>query len=502
MITYVDKIFAFISIFLVTLLGAVVPLFISSYSHSKAFNLALGFSGGILLSGGLVHLLPEAIEDLNRIKEHEHLDFKFPLCEICVVLGIYLIICVEQIIDFLIQKKKVGCTPEETEILDSDKCCNKCYNIFIYANKFDYLNFPKLIKHNEIEENRMYFVNLKKNEKIYNDDICLNKVENNNSSSLGLRSNNYIICEEDSEQKLKRSDSTEINLKYQHLSLNQNKDMLISKLNHETFIGSEEHILPIHYNSSFTNDNINGHGTKSLEGSSPVHNIHSKKEATDRNFYQMKQMELPMYQYAHEDKQFEKCDNDVICFVASLSGTPTEEETINNSTLNDKFNKTPIILLLAFSVHSIIEGITLGSVHNSFFASLSIIFHKGFASFSLGVNLLRKNTILKEYMLFMLFFSLMTPFGIILGLITNIFASSSVTVLKLLPSILTSVGAGTFIYISLFEIIGPLLYTYKIHNHCLHSKKNYHLYKIQHKIQIIVMIIIGSLIMLLITCFF
>ncbi|CRG93437.1 zinc transporter ZIP domain-containing protein [Plasmodium gallinaceum] len=444
MIPYIDKIFAFFSIFFVTIFGAVVPLCIESYSECKLFNLVLGYSGGILLGGGLVHLLPEAREDLNKVKKQQNLHFNYPLCEMFAVLGIFLIIIVEQISDYLIQKRK----NRHTEKPNEDNCCNECYNIFFYANKFDYINILNIIRNNKIEDNQMYFINLKNINSSKKDQNVIEKICTNKSAKLGNMNIRYMekknIC-----KKIKVQDSFEINSKYKNVSLNRNKNMLISKLNEKKKQNDEKQEV-----------------TRDLQSC-------CEEDMEDSNIY----------------------------FIQTFSDDIIEEYESDDS-IQYNFNKAPIILLLAFSFHSIIEGITLGSVKNSYVTNLSIISHKAFASFSIGINLINKHMKKKKYILFMFLFSLMTPLGILLGLVTNIFASTSSTVIQFLPSILASIGSGTFVYISLFEIIGPLLYTYKIHNHCMHTQKNFAYYKIQYKIQIILLIIIGALSMFILTWYF
>ncbi|CRG98869.1 zinc transporter ZIP domain-containing protein, putative [Plasmodium relictum] len=445
MIPYIDKIFAFFSIFFVTLFGSIIPLCVKSYSECKIFNLVLGYSGGILLSGGLVHLLPEARKDLNKIKKQQNLHFNYPICEMFAVLGIFLIIIVEQISDYLIQKRKY----ERTEKPNDDNCCNECYNIFFYANKFDYINILNIIKNNKIEDNKMYFINLKNINSVESDKHIIEKICTKKSLKLGKMNMKYTgkknVC-----RKIKVQDSFETNSKYKSISMKHNKKMLISKLNEKKKQNSERQ-------PDIIND---------------LHN-HYEDDLEDGNIY------------------FIQAFNDGII-----------EDYESDDTIQYNFNKAPIILLLAFSFHSIIEGITLGSVKNSYVTNFSIISHKAFASFSIGINLINMQIKKKKYILFMLLFSLMTPLGILLGLVTNIFASTSSTVIQFLPSILASIGSGTFVYISLFEIIGPLLYTYKIHNHCMHTQKNFAYFKIQYKIQIILLIIIGALSMFILTWYF
>ena len=113
-------------------------------------------------------------------------------------------------------------------------------------------------------------------------------------------------------------------------------------------------------------------------------------------------------------------------------------------------NMTPFVLMIALSVHSIFEGLAVGltsDVSNAFSMVLAIAVHKGAASSSLGISLVKTfpdDFTLCRWLVFV--FSLATPFGIILGMIL----SNSGPVYDV---IFNSLAAGSFVYIACSEVI-------------------------------------------------
>jgi zinc transporter 1/2/3 len=113
-------------------------------------------------------------------------------------------------------------------------------------------------------------------------------------------------------------------------------------------------------------------------------------------------------------------------------------------------NMTPFILMIALSVHSIFEGLALGlqpdlaSVVNMVIA---ILIHKGAASSSLGISLVKtfpNDFKLCRWLIFC--FSCATPLGVIIGMcVMN--AGDIYTI------VFSSIAAGSFVYIACSEVI-------------------------------------------------
>ncbi|EFA82691.1 zinc/iron permease [Heterostelium album PN500] len=113
----------------------------------------------------------------------------------------------------------------------------------------------------------------------------------------------------------------------------------------------------------------------------------------------------------------------------------------------------PYILVIGLSVHSLFEGIALG-VQNTQVRILDILVaifaHKFLASFALGVNIVQSksdNTSFLKIFTLILIFSIASPIGSIIGLLVSNLDCT------LASSILQGVASGTFLYISVIEII-------------------------------------------------
>jgi zinc transporter 1/2/3 len=109
-----------------------------------------------------------------------------------------------------------------------------------------------------------------------------------------------------------------------------------------------------------------------------------------------------------------------------------------NKTPQSKEGFTSYLLILALSIHACFEGIAIG-LQNSrmeiFYMFIAITFHKWVEALSIGINL-NKSNIEKDYFLkFIILFSLMTPIGILLGIIFSGFSD-------LIEAIFLAISAG------------------------------------------------------------
>jgi zinc transporter ZupT len=108
---------------------------------------------------------------------------------------------------------------------------------------------------------------------------------------------------------------------------------------------------------------------------------------------------------------------------------------------------TPFIMVIALSIHSMIEGFAVG-IENDWQKAIALVVaimaHKFIAAFALSIKL-RVNTFLKSKQKFMyfVFFCLMTPLGIMLGLFSN----SIINSFAIGSNIANAIAAGTFIYL-------------------------------------------------------
>jgi zinc transporter 1/2/3 len=114
----------------------------------------------------------------------------------------------------------------------------------------------------------------------------------------------------------------------------------------------------------------------------------------------------------------------------------------------------PFMLCLILSVHSIIAGTSLGleaSLLSSIAILIAIVAHKGSAAFALGVSLKNSAFPAPRHMVLIIFFSVMTPLGVLLG---SLFATAmSDKTAILMEAIFDGLAAGTFLYVAVADIM-------------------------------------------------
>ena len=122
--------------------------------------------------------------------------------------------------------------------------------------------------------------------------------------------------------------------------------------------------------------------------------------------------------------------------------------------LNQKNYFSSIVLMMGLGVHSILSGIALGSsIDDSEAVTLgvAILSHKYLASFAVGVPLNKSVMSLRVVMVIAFCFSLLTPIGILVGFLLQSSFSSN----PWISDIFICIAAGTFLYVSICEIMIP-----------------------------------------------
>eukprot|EP01088_Endostelium_zonatum_P001187 TRINITY_DN11482_c0_g1_i1.p1 TRINITY_DN11482_c0_g1~~TRINITY_DN11482_c0_g1_i1.p1 ORF type:complete len:344 (+),score=39.65 TRINITY_DN11482_c0_g1_i1:106-1137(+) len=116
----------------------------------------------------------------------------------------------------------------------------------------------------------------------------------------------------------------------------------------------------------------------------------------------------------------------------------------------------PLLLIIIFSLHEFIAGLALGISSETSKALpifLALITHKWLEAFSVGVALLRITTLSRfSFVRIILAYSATAPLGVIVGAMCRFFEGD---VTSVMTGIFTSLAAGTFIYVSLVDIILP-----------------------------------------------
>ncbi len=162
---------------------------------------------------------------------------------------------------------------------------------------------------------------------------------------------------------------------------------------------------------------------------------------------------------ANKIKKNEKAKDENIRKIGTKVNKEVFDEIAQSNDLNEKLiiinlcNKnilSTFLIILIYSIHCFIQGFLIGLIQfqkQIFLIYLFVYFRMLFEIHALSYRLILTKIDNMIYIILILFFSIMTPLGIILGLLLLNHIS-----LKLL-SFLLSFGAGTFIYISTIECI-------------------------------------------------
>ncbi|GAB4392772.1 MAG: hypothetical protein Tsb005_08240 [Gammaproteobacteria bacterium] len=112
------------------------------------------------------------------------------------------------------------------------------------------------------------------------------------------------------------------------------------------------------------------------------------------------------------------------------------------------------LLLFLLSIHSIFAGMAIGVEHGietALIMMVAILIHKSATAFALSMNLCMGKLKLKRVLSLLMLFALMTPFGIALGGMVDIYIHHYS--IDRLEGIFDAIAAGTFIYIATFNYI-------------------------------------------------
>ena len=111
------------------------------------------------------------------------------------------------------------------------------------------------------------------------------------------------------------------------------------------------------------------------------------------------------------------------------------------------------ILIVALSMHSVFEGLALGlitDVERLAQIAVAIVIHKSIIALSLSVNLVQHEMETKTVVKASLLFSIMSPFGIGIGMAVQ--SNSTELSSSLSSGILQGIANGTFLFVTFFEI--------------------------------------------------
>jgi len=118
-----------------------------------------------------------------------------------------------------------------------------------------------------------------------------------------------------------------------------------------------------------------------------------------------------------------------------------------------------IILLFALSVHSILEGMAVGSERRwekVFILTGALSLHKTLLALALGVKIVEEGQSVGMHLRSVIFFALSSPIGVAIGVGIG-FLKEDPHTKALIEGLIQSVATGTFLYIAFCEIITPEL---------------------------------------------
>ena len=108
------------------------------------------------------------------------------------------------------------------------------------------------------------------------------------------------------------------------------------------------------------------------------------------------------------------------------------------------------MLVVAISFHAIFEGIAFGllnEIETAWQLGIGIMLHEVTAAIALGTSLSKTGFTLKQMLVILSLFTLLTPIGIIVGMVINNATNAIVDV------IFMAISIGTFLYVACGEVI-------------------------------------------------
>ena len=108
------------------------------------------------------------------------------------------------------------------------------------------------------------------------------------------------------------------------------------------------------------------------------------------------------------------------------------------------------IMLLALSIHGLFECLALGIQNdskNALFLFIALMIHKWAEAFSLGIFFVQAKLAKKNYYLLIIFFAIIGPIGVFLGILL------SKTTSEFIEGVFLCISTGTFLYVACSEVI-------------------------------------------------
>ncbi|XP_075238594.1 zinc transporter ZIP1-like [Lycorma delicatula] len=135
---------------------------------------------------------------------------------------------------------------------------------------------------------------------------------------------------------------------------------------------------------------------------------------------------------------------------------PSSGENESNTTdvpIEEERQVRSLLVVLALSFHSFIEGLAIGLEESStdvWFLFLAVALHEGVILFSVGLDLVTSNVPLAQTIIYISVLALVSPAGILLGLLLT---GSELNSHSISIAVVQGLAAGTILYVTFFEVL-------------------------------------------------
>jgi zinc transporter 1/2/3 len=139
------------------------------------------------------------------------------------------------------------------------------------------------------------------------------------------------------------------------------------------------------------------------------------------------------------------------------TGTPDCQIEQNNNEMSHVHNLRSLLVVLALSFHSVMEGLAIGleeNMENMGFLFLAVSIHECTILFCIGIKLVTSCSSLTNIVLNIVVLTLVSPFGILLGLLLTLNTYDlDQNYHTIGNATLQGLAAGTILYVTFFEVL-------------------------------------------------
>ncbi|KAF8817975.1 metal cation transporter, ZIP family protein [Cardiosporidium cionae] len=413
-------------------IGALPPLLLRRNGNSVWLRMAMSFTGGTLLSAALIHLLPDGTEQLAEISKKVN----FPLANLGAVCGFLILLLLDTVVNNILQRSMSPSSSSNIAGVSQPGIPMSCCST----------------------RSRMMLSSFSQNRKLSDDSLqgfpsCV--VEEMSVPTAVAHSSASVIHDMN---KLPVPPQKTPNITCEFLPhfqpVQYQSDLYLEKNCVYSPIDSRRELSSLKQPAA-----TSGYQNSLCEDA-------AQQFCVDESCCAMK---LPLLEGIRTDHASFSVDfslevtpdsmNECLSEIGSAVDSKSESVDITSKKIvlfvSEQAPWLSLLLFFALSGHSFLEGLALGTATHIQILLFAVILHKIVVSFGLGISLLRDNYSLKKYFFVMFLFCIMSPLGLAVGFcLREINPHSS---FYIIAGLCTCVGAGTFLYVALVEIIGPEL---------------------------------------------